>query len=165
MTDSAFPQSLDAELQQLTTRLLSPTARYAHVALLLAALGMSVLLGALLATEPDLPDATRAALAVMLGIGASWVVYALWVLRHRRPLFARHRVVAGWMAVVFTSLFAAGALAMAIASGGGAFYAAAATAGGGMLTLAIVLLVQAYRQFARLQRRRLELEGKLRAHG
>jgi hypothetical protein len=164
MIDSAFPQSLDAELQQLTTRLLSPTSRYAHVALLLVALGMSVLLGALLATEPDLPGATRAALAVMLGIGTSWVVYAFWVLRHRKPLFALHRVVAGWMAVLFASLFAAGALAMAISSGGGAFYAAAATAGGGMLTLAIVLLVQAYRRVARLRRRRLELEGKLRAH-
>ena len=163
MIDSTSPQFLDAELQQLTTRLLSPTARYAHVALLLVALGMSVLLGALLATEPELPGVTRAALAVMLGIGSSWVVYALWVLRHRRPLFALHRVVAGWMAVIFTSLFAAGALAMAIASNGAAFYVAAATAGGGMLTLAIVLLVQAYRRVARLRGRRLELERQLQA--
>ena len=160
MVNKSSPISLDEELQQLTTRLLSPQSRYGHVALLLVALMMCVLLGALLATEPALPDRTQAALVVMLCIGACWVVYASWVLRQRRPLLANHRIVAGWMAVAFTAVFVTGALGMTIATGSAAFYAAAA-AGVGMLVLAVAVLVEAYRHVARLQARRLELERKL----
>lgn len=154
------PRSLEAELRQLTTHALSTRSRYGHVALLLAALMMSVLLGALLATEPALPDRTQVALTVMLGIGASWVVYAAWVLRHRRPLLANHRVVAGWMAVVFTTLFFAGASAMALTAGGSVFQAAA-TVGAAMLAVAVAVLIRAYRNVARLQARRRELERQL----
>ena len=160
MINESSPLSLDAELQHLNERALSLRSRYGHVALLLVALMMCVLLGALLATEPDLPDRTRAALVVMLGIGACWVVYALWVLRHRRPLLANHRVVAGWMAVVFTATFLAGALGMAITAGSATFYAAA-VAGIGMLAVAVLILIQAYRHVARLHARRRELERQL----
>ncbi|MFQ6309038.1 hypothetical protein [Lysobacter capsici] len=128
--------------------------------MLLAALMMSVLLGALLATEPALPDRTQVALAVMLGIGASWVAYATWVLRHRRPLLANHRVVAGWMAVIFTALFFAGASAMALTVGDPVFQAAAAM-GAAMLAVAVAVLIRAYRNVARLQARRRELERQL----
>lgn len=154
---------LDAQLQRLTERALSTRSRYGHVALLLVALMMCVVLGALLATEPALIARTQAALAVMLGIGAGWVAYALWVLRHRRPLFGSHRIVAGRMAVAFTALFLAGAVAMTFTTGGAVFYWAA-VAGAGMLALAIAILIQAHRHVARLQARRRELErllGKL----
>lgn len=160
MVNKSSSVSLDSELQHLTTRLLSPRSRYGHVALLLVALMMCVLLGALLATEPELPDRTQAALVVMLGIGACWAAYALWVLRQRRPLLANHRVVAGWMAVAFTAVFLAGALGMAITTGSAIFHAAAA-AGIGMLILAVAVLVQAYRHVSWLQARRRELERQL----
>ncbi|KWS06172.1 hypothetical protein AZ78_3726 [Lysobacter capsici AZ78] len=160
MITQSSPRSLDAELRHLTTQALSTRSRYGHVALLLAALMMSVLLGALLATEPALPDRTQVALAVMLGIGASWVAYATWVLRHRRPLLANHRVVAGWMAVIFTALFFAGASAMALTVGDPVFQAAAAM-GAAMLAVAVAVLIRAYRNVARLQARRRELERQL----
>lgn len=160
MNTPSSPRSLDSELRHLTAHALSTRSRYGHVALLLAALIMCVLLGALLATEPALPGRTQVALAVMLGIGASWVVYAIWVLRHRRPLLANHRVVAGWMAVVFTALFFAGASAMAIRAGGATLQAAAAI-GAAMLAVAVAVLVRAYRNVTRLQARRRELERQL----
>lgn len=160
MITQSSPRSLDAELRHLTNQALSTRSRYGHVALLLAALMMSVLLGALLATESALPGRTQIALTIMLGIGASWVVYAVWVLRHRRPLLANHRVVAGWMAVVFTALFFAGASAMALTAGG-PFFQAAATVGVAMLAVAVTVLIRAYRNVARLQARRRELERQL----
>lgn len=160
MTNKPSPAPLDAELQHLTARLLSPQSRYGHVALLLVASMMCVLLGALLATEPELIGRTRAALAVMLGIGASWVGYSLWVLRHRRPLLGNHRIVAGRMSVVFTALFLAGAVGMIGATDGAAFQAAAAV-GVGMLALAVAVLMQAHRHVARLQAQRRELERQL----
>jgi len=160
MITQSSPRSLDAKLRHLTTQALSTRSRYGHVALLLTALMMSVLLGALLATEPALPDRTQVALAVMLGIGASWVAYATWVLRHRRPLLANHRVVAGWMAVIFTALFFAGASAMALTVGGPVFQAAAAM-GAAMLAVAVTVLIRACRNRARLQARRRELERQL----
>lgn len=162
MNSKSSPLSLDAELQHLTARLLSPRSRYGHVALLLAALMMCVLLGALLATEPALPGRTQVAFAVMLGIGASWVAYAIWVLRHRAPLLGQHRIVAGRMAVIFTALFLAGGVGTAAATGGAAFQAAAVI-GAGMLVVAASVLVQAHRLVARLQAQRQELERRLAA--
>lgn len=164
MISKSPPLPLDAELKHLTARLLSPKSRYGHVALLLVALMMCVLLGTLLATEPALPGRTQAALVVMLCIGACWVAYALWVLLHRRPLLGNHRIVAGWMAVAFTAAFLAGALAMAIAAGSATFYTAVA-AGAGMLALAVTILIQAYRHVARLHDRRRELERQLGKQG
>jgi membrane associated rhomboid family serine protease len=160
MVNKSSSIPLDAQLQRLTERVLSPWSRYGHVALLLAALMMCVLLGALLATEPALIARTQAALAVMLGIGACWVAYALWVLRHRRPLLGSHRIVAGRMAVAFTALFLAGAMTMIFVAGSAVFYWAA-VAGTGMLALAIAILIQAHRHVARLQARRRELERLL----
>lgn len=148
--------ALELELQRLTAGALSPLARYGHVALLLAATLMSVLLAALLATEPALPGRTQAALAVLLAIGISWIVYATWVLRQRRPLLGQHRIVAGRMAVAFTGVFFAGALALG-ASTGSATYHAAASVGASLLVLAFGALMQAHWRVAALQRQRREL--------
>ena len=154
--------TLEAQLQQLTAQALSSRSRYGHVALLLAALAMCVLLGALLATETGLPGRTQVALTVMLGIGASWVGYALWVLRHRKTLLANHRVVAGWMAVVFTTLFSASSLGLALATGKRGLFAATAV-GLLMLVVAIVMLVRAQRRVTTLRAQRRELERRLQA--
>lgn len=160
MIHTASRLPLDAELQRLTTRVLSTPSRYGHVALLLAASMMCILVGALLATEPALVARTQLAFAGLLGIGACWVVYAAWVLRNRRPLLGSHRIVAGRMAVAFTALFLAGAMAMLVSTGRTVFYWAA-VAGIGQLALAITVLVLAHRHVARLQARRQELEHLL----
>lgn len=160
MTNDHSPASLEMQLQRLTRQVLSPRSRYGHVALLLAALIMCTLIAALLVTETGLPGRTQAALAAMLGIGACWAGYAVWVLAYRRTLLANHRVVAGWMAVGFTAMFFAGASGLAWMTGIAAFLTAAGM-GTVMLAAAIVLLVRARRHVDRLRAQRRELERQL----
>lgn len=149
--------SIEAQLLHLTRQALSAKSRYGHMALLLGALMMCVLLGALLWTETGLPGRTQAALSVMLAIGVCWVGYALWVLTHRKTLLANHRVVAGWMAVAFTTLFLAGTAALAWVTGGNG-YLAAVGMGMVMLAVAIFMLVRAHRRVGRLRALLRELE-------
>ncbi|TDR39714.1 hypothetical protein DFR29_115104 [Tahibacter aquaticus] len=156
MTDSSFV-TLQQELQQLTTRTLSPSARYGHVALLLASALMCAVLASLLATETALPGRTQLAFAVLLVIGTSWLAYALWVLRSRHSLLANQRIVAGRMAVAFTSVFVAGALLLGAVTGRALFPVAAAF-GGSLLVLACLALQQAHRRADALRARRSELE-------
>jgi hypothetical protein len=131
-----------------------------NLALLLAALGMTVVVVSLWVTEPALPLRTHVAFGVMTAIGLSWSAFAIWVLTSRRVLFARQRVVAGRMAVTFAAVFTAGALAAAVATG-----AAAALAAGGtgvvMVAVAVVILRRAHRASARLMARREALEREL----
>jgi hypothetical protein len=143
---------LDAEL--------SLPSRLVYVALLLAALTMTAIVGSLWATEPGLPTRTQVAFGVMTVIGLSWVAFAVWVLARRRLLYAWDSVVAGRMAVTFTATFVAGALVVGYVSGGAAPYAAAAL-GIVMLGGAVALLVRGQRKFARLSERRTILEREL----
>ena len=73
---------------------------------------------------------------------------------------AQHRVVAGVMAVAFTSVFFGSAFVTALATGT-TLAATASVTGGAMLVLAIALLMQARRRVAELQTRRRELERLL----
>ncbi|KRC81645.1 hypothetical protein [Sphingomonas sp. Root241] len=137
---------------------LSLQSRIAHGALLAAALAMTMVIVALLLTEPGLPLRTLAALAVLAMIGATWTGYAAWVLTQRRVLFARQRVVAGWLALIFTSVFTAGAFAIGAAADVPTGFAA------GGLGLALVagsglLLARARQRLAVLLDRRRALEA------
>jgi hypothetical protein len=149
-----------AALQHLADAELSMGARLSHVALLLVALMMSGVIASLWLTEPALPRRTQLAFGAMLVIGLSWVAFALWVLTHRRVLLARHRIVAGRMAVTFTALFLTGALGAGYQSGARAAFAAAAL-GIVMLAAAVAMLLRAHRVFARLTARRRTLELEL----
>jgi hypothetical protein len=149
-----------AALRHLADAELSLRSRLGYVALLLSSLTMTGVVAALWLTEPALPLRTHMGFAVMSAIGLSWVVFALWVLTHRRVLLARHRIVAGRMAVTFSLVFVIGALAVGYATGAAAAFAAAAV-GVVMLTAAVVLLVRAHRTFARLAERRRALEREL----
>ena len=139
---------------------LSVKSRIGYVTLLLLASAMSAVVLALWLTEPALPARTQAAFGVLSVIGLAWVGFACWALRARRPLFARDEVIAGTMAVVFTSVFAAGALAAVIVSGAAAAFGALLT-GAGMLATAVWRLLRAQRRFAQLAVRRAELERAL----
>lgn len=154
------PATSAAAIQRLADTELALRSRLGYVALLLAALMMTGVVGALWATEPALPLRTQLGLAVMVVIGLSWVAFALWVLTYRRVLLARHSVVAGRMAVAFTGVFVVAALAVGYQTGGPEPYVAAAV-GVVMLAGAIVVLVRAHRTFARLTERRLALEREL----
>ncbi len=96
---------LEARLRALTQRTLSSPARYFHVAVLVLALIMSSLLGALLVTETGLHGRTQLAFSALLALGMIWAVYAGWVLTRRNTLLVHQQVVAGWMAVGGTGAF------------------------------------------------------------
>jgi hypothetical protein len=158
-TKSSVP-SLALQLQQITGQALSVRARFGHVALLLAAVAMSIVLGALLATEPLLPTRTAVAFTVMLVMALSWMVYAIWVLRNRWTLLANHRIVAGRMAVAFSTVFTAAAFGAGMNTGASAGYLAAAT-GTVFIAASLMLLLQAHRRRAQLLERRRQLESEL----
>jgi uncharacterized membrane protein len=161
MTDNvlARPALADsvAAVRRLADAELSLPARIGHLALLLVATMMTVVVGSLWLTEPQLPTRTAAAFAVMTTIGVLWMVYAVLVLIRRPILLARHQIVAGWMAVTFTTVFLVGTIAAIVMTGAPAAYAASAT-GALMLIVAIALLVRAQRTFATLAARRAALE-------
>jgi hypothetical protein len=152
-------ESINA-IRELAHSELSVKSRLGYVALLLAAAGMTAVIGSLWLTEPALPLRAHAAFGLMSVIGVSWMAFATWALTTRRILFARDRVIAGRMAVAFTSLFAIGALAAVIATGRGAAVGALAT-GLAMLAAAVGVLRGAHRRFAALNARRAELERTL----
>jgi hypothetical protein len=135
---------------------LSLKARLGYVALMLVSLGMTVVIASLWITEPRLPLRAQVAFGAMNLIGVCWAALSIWALATRRPLFARDRVIAGGMAVAFTSLFLAATFAAAVIVGTEAAYAAMALAAT-MLTLAIKVNARARRRFAELAARRAEL--------
>ena len=139
---------------------LSMRARLGYVALLLVAAVMTTVVVSLWSTEPALPLRTQVAFGVMTFIGVSWCALAVWALRTRWPLFARDRVIAGGMAVTFTSLFVAAGLFAVIIAGGPAAYGAFGT-GLIMLSMAIALFIGARRRFVELAARRAVLEQAL----
>ena len=139
---------------------LSSAARFWHVALLLVASAMTVVIGSLWVTETFLPIRTQVAFGTMVLIGFAWVVYATWVLRTRRVLLGRQRVVAGWMAVTFSGAFVAGCLVVAATTGHPAGYPAAGV-GGVLLGSGVWLLVRARRAVARLTARKAAVERAL----
>ena len=154
------PPSLADDLRRLTESELSFASRLGHVALLLVASTMSAIVLALLLTEPALPRHTEIAFIVMETIGVSWVVYAGWVLTHKRALLGAQHVIAGRLAVTFSGVFATGALLVGFATGRAAAFAAAGL-GALMLCVAVAILMRARRRFASLAARRDELERLL----
>jgi hypothetical protein len=163
MNDFNAPKLSVAEMQRLIAGELSLPARLGYTALLLVALAMTAVIASLWLTEPSLPFRTQTAFAVMIGIGLSWVAYATWVLTRRRVLLAGHRIIAARMAIAFTTIFAAGSLALALWSPAGpAAYGAAGT-GAVMLAVAVAMLLSARRRFDALMQRRHELERELSA--
>lgn len=157
--DTARPSA--AEVRRLIAGELSLPARLGHTALLLVSLGGAATTGALLFTEQGLPARTQIALSVLTVMGLAWVAFAGWVLTHRRVLLAGHQVVAARMAVLFTTVFTAGAWAVGQAGGTGRTWPGAVAVGIAMLVAAVALLVRARRRFADLSRRRLDLERQL----
>jgi hypothetical protein len=152
----------DADHAEIVRRIaaaqLSLGPRIAHGALLAAALAMTVVLASLWLTEPDLPLRTRAAFAVLAAIGALWSGYAAWVLTARRVLFARQRVVAGWLALAFTTIFTSGAFAIAGVTHFPAGWAAGAL-GLGLIGVSALVLRQAKTRLADLLNNKRTLEA------
>jgi hypothetical protein len=150
------------DVRKLASGELSMTARLGYVALLLVAAAMTVIVVSLWVTEPGLPGRARWAFAALSVIGISWIGLATWALTTHRVLAARDRVIAGWMAVTFTSVFVLGAGSAALISRSGAGLSSLAMSLL-MLAVAIRALRKAQRRFAELAARRAELERELAA--
>ncbi len=136
---------------------LSLGPRIAHSVLLAASLTGAIVTLSLWLTEPDLPFRTRAAFATLTLIGVSWAGYAAWVLTQRRVLYARQRVVAGWLAVSFTSAFTIAAFTTGLVVGSRVGLAAGAM-GLLLVGISLMLLARARRRLDTLLARRRELE-------
>jgi hypothetical protein len=137
---------------------LSKRGRVGHVVLLLCASAMTIGLASLWATEPALPLRTHVAFAMMVAIGGAWTAYAAWVLTTRSVLLARHRVVAAWMGVIFSTAFAVLFAAVGYTGNFGAMPYAAAGVELVLVGAAIVMLVRARQRFAQLVARRDALQ-------
>jgi len=146
------------DVRALAGAQLSLKARLGYVALLLAAAAMSTVILSLWITEPALPSRTQVAFGAMTLIGISWMGLALWALSTRRVLYARDRVIAGGMAVAFTSIFVVGAGAAVAIANNPAAYGALFT-GAVMLAVALRVWAGARRRFAELSVRRAALAG------
>jgi hypothetical protein len=155
-----LPAESAAALQRLLDTELSLPSRLGYVALLLAALTMTAVVAALWVTEPVLPLRAQIGFALMVAMGSSWIVFAIWALTHRRILFARHQIVAGRMAVTFTTVFLLGTLVVGYSTGRPEAYKATAV-GLVLLGMAVAVLVRARRAFARLVSRRDALAREL----
>jgi membrane associated rhomboid family serine protease len=151
------PSTLADELRQLTAVELSLPSRLRYVGLLLAASTMTAIVTALLLTEPALPTRTSIALGILAGIGGCWMAFAFWVLARKRILLGSHRVVAGRMAVAFTSVFFIGAVSIALTTSSASAWAASVM-GAFMLAAAVAMLMRARREVTRLMKRRDELQ-------
>ncbi|MGW3787504.1 hypothetical protein ACWD5Z_23160 [Micromonospora chokoriensis] len=88
---------------------LSLRRRVGYLAVALAGLTGSALISLLWATEPGLPPRTAAAFAVLVVIGLCWAVFGGWAVTRRTSLFARDRVVAGWLGLGAWLVFTVGA--------------------------------------------------------
>jgi hypothetical protein len=155
-----LPSSVVADLQRLSRTELSRGGRVGHVLLALVASTMTIVVMSLWLTEPALPLRTQIAFAALTGINAGWTAFSLWVLRAKRVMLARHRQVAGRLAVVFAGIFTVGCLVLA--------FTAEAAAARPALAMSLVLLAVAaviWRRaeitHARLVTRRTQLEIEL----
>jgi hypothetical protein len=136
---------------------LSLPRRVGHVVAGLGGLAGAAIIAQLWATEPDpLPGRTRAAFAVLIAIGLAWATFGAWALT-RHPLFAVDRLIAGWLAVTFSTLLTAGMLLLALTRDGGAGALAAAGFGAVLVVAAVTALVRAgaYRRTLLARERRL----------
>jgi uncharacterized membrane protein SirB2 len=138
-------------LRALVDTELALPSRLGHTLLLVAGIGMGCLFALLLVSEPALPLRTRVAFIGGLGIAILWTAFAAWVLRHRRVLYARHRVIAARLAIAVAAAATVGAVA--VVRQGALGYAAVWTSA--VLLLAAVLVhQQAMGRVAALERRR-----------
>jgi hypothetical protein len=147
--------------EEMLARLEAPLSlrrRVTYLVLALAGLTGSALIGLLWATEPGLPPRTKVAFAVLVAIGLCWAAFGGWAVSRQAPLFARDRVVAGWLGVGAWLVFTLGALIITTVR-----HKVEPALLGVVLALgvlAVVNLRSARRARAALARRKAELTGR-----
>jgi hypothetical protein len=157
------PASLTIEqVQDMVRRELSAPTRIGYMLMLLITLTGACLVATLWLTEPaPLPTRTHVAFAALVAINAVWSVLFSWVLIQRKVLFAAHRVIAGWMALVFCGGFLIAGLMISMMRGSVTGMIAVGLVGSAQIAVAILMLRRARRHRRQLLARREELIGKL----
>ncbi|GHJ47794.1 hypothetical protein Cs7R123_51360 [Catellatospora sp. TT07R-123] len=146
--------------EEMLARLERPLSPWRRVATAAAAIGGcagAAAIGVLWATEPDLPVRTQVAFAALVAVGLAWAGYGVWALTRRTPLFARDRVVAGWLALGATVLLTGLVVAVTVARRPAQPLLLALVLA--LLALAVVNLVRARAARSALLRRKHELGG------
>ena len=147
-----------ADLSRLIDTALSPRERTRYLTLLMGALSVTVAVASVWLTESSLPLRTHLALGAIVVVGASWTIYATWVLVRRQTLLPTHRVVAARMGVGFSALFSMSSVAVAWWTPFGRQAVPAALVGTAWCVTAVVVLWRAQRRVAALRARRGALE-------
>jgi hypothetical protein len=151
-----------AQVQDMLRRELSTAKRIVYLFLLLLTVTGAGLIGSLWLTEPGpLPLRTHLAFGALVAINLAWSALFGWVVTRRKVLFAVHRVIAGWMAVVFCGIFLLLGAVIAISRGNITGLYASGLVGIVMLFIAITILKRARRRRQLLLARRNELAGLL----
>ncbi len=157
-----IPRPAAQEVRESLAGELSTRSRLLYTLLLLVDLAMAAAVGSLWLTEPSLPARTHIAFGLLLVFALTWCGFLLWTLTRRKVLLARHRVLAGRLAVLFCALFTFGALALGLTQPDRrATGLSAAGMGGFLLLVAVVLLIAAQRRYRELTARRRHLEREL----
>ncbi len=161
----ATPESPRPSLREMQRRLateLSVHTRVRYALLLLFNLAVAGVVGALWITEPSLPTRTSVAFAVIVFAALVWAVLLAWTLSRRKVLLTKHRVITARVAVVFSTVFTVGALALAASSPTlRQVGLAAGGLGAVLLAMALFLWRRAVRRYERLLDRTKELERDL----
>lgn len=151
-----------AEIQQQLGRELSLRDRVIYLLLLLFDLAVGTVVASLWLTEPSLPPRTHVAFGLIVLGSLVWAGFFTWTLARRKVLLARHRLIAGRIAMTFTALFTLGCLVIATrdpelrAPG-----LAAAGFGAVLCAVAALVLTRARRRYRELLTRRDQLERQL----
>jgi hypothetical protein len=164
-TAAIYPQPPRPSVRQMQARLateLSLGSRILFTLLLLFALAVATVVGSLWLTEPALPARTRVAFGVIVVAALAWAAAFAWTLARRKVLLARHRLVTSRLAVLWSTVFTAGAAALAVSAPELRQSALAAAAFGTLLlAVAVVLWRRATTRYHRLTERVRRLEQEM----
>jgi hypothetical protein len=151
------------EAQEMVRRELSTPKRLGYLLLLMLTLTAACLLSTLWITEPaTLPLRTHVAFGLLTFINLAWSGLLGWIVTRRKILFAQHRVIAGWMALVFCALFLIVGTVVAAIRMNTTALAFVGVVGTGQLLVAMVVLKRARYRRRELLARRDELNAMLR---
>jgi hypothetical protein len=146
------------QVQEMVRRELSAPTRIAYLLMFLITTTAALLIGTLWLTEPEpLPIRTHLALGALVAINVAWSTLFGWVLTRRKVLFAMHRVIAGWMALLFCGLFLVVGLTIAAMNMNLPALLAIGLIGCAQVAAAIVVLAKARHRRRQLMTRREEL--------
>jgi hypothetical protein len=150
------------QVQDMVRRELSAPMRMGYLLMLMITLTGAGLIGTLWLTEPGpLPLRTHVAFGALVVVNAAWAALFGWLLTRRKVLYAVHRVIAGWMAVLFCGIFLIAGLAIALMKMNFTAMIAFGLVGAAQTIIAITILRRARRHRSQLLARRDELTARL----